>query len=176
MTWTILCYIITTKDSSNEQLIFIPDEFSENEPYTIKPISGLGEINSSVVLPDYLFVVKSTSGKASNVDPSGKISLQGNQSDYYLGVTFNNGCNLPLYTIRTNGNDETNSSLEVIEDGMVLTSDNLNNVTTTANNKYSVLIKTGITFPLATLGIAALLSASIAIITSIIKRKKNNNP
>lgn len=123
------------KDSNNERLIFIPDEFSENEPYTIKPTSGLGEINSSLVLSNYLFVAKSTSGKVVNIDPAGKIYLQGNDSDYYLGVTFNNGCNLPWYTIRANGNNATNSSLEVVSDGMILTSDNLNSTSVVANNK-----------------------------------------
>jgi len=123
------------KDNDGERIIFIPENLPTDEPITLKPLSGSGIINSSVNLTNYLFVVKADSGNKAIADPTGKISLQSNNDHYTLGVTFNEGCSLPWYTVRTSGQNANSSSLQVVSDGIILTSDNLKDVETTANNR-----------------------------------------
>ena len=110
-------------------------EESEEE-YILKPSVINSNIDASIVYSNYLVGAKTSSGKSATFDPSGKVSLEGNNSDYQLEATYNdNLSNLPWFTLIVNGNSANNSSLEVVSDGMILTSDNLKDVKTTANNR-----------------------------------------
>ncbi len=125
----------TADGTGNEFNRFILPDNNEDS-YTITPQMENGIIDSTGTFINYMVGAKTSSGKSATFDPKGKVSLEGNNSDYQLEATYNdNLSNLPWFTLIVNGNSANNSSLEVVSDGMILTSDNLKDVKTTANNR-----------------------------------------
>lgn len=127
----------TADGTGNEFNRFILPDNNEDS-YTITPQMENRIIDSTGTFINYMVGAKTSSGKSATFDPKGKVSLEGNNSDYQLEATYNdNLSNLPWFTLIVNGNSANNSSLEVVSDGMILTSDNLKDVKTTANNRSS---------------------------------------
>lgn len=67
-----------------------------------------------------------------NVD---SVEVQADNSDYEVSLTFNEGYySMPWYTVTASGDSANTVSMEQTEDGIILNSDNMENVSVSANN------------------------------------------
>lgn len=124
---------ITTDGLNSSSTIVVPDT---GEAYTITPDVENGAIHSSMTYTDYRMMVDTPSGKSATFDPSGEVSLVGNNSDYEIKLSFNDNVgNLPWFSVTAYGVNANNTSLKQAEEGMILTSDNLTDSAVVAYNR-----------------------------------------
>lgn len=85
-----------------------------------------------------LLSVKAGNGSEVNFSPKGCIEVKGTDTNYNLGITFNEGHTVTdWYTFRISGEGTDNVKLERCEGGYILGSDNLKNVSVSAHNDSS---------------------------------------
>ena len=101
-------------------------EFSQNsdEPLHLRMSSN-----------NCLFYAGSEKGKSVLFDKKGFVKVSGKSSDFYFQMTYNDNYPTDWFTIEAIGQNANNSSLRMVDNGYVLSSDNLKDVTVKMNNK-----------------------------------------
>lgn len=120
---------------------------------------GVSQANINYILPslDGEYIISDPDGNATDIDytltygnsmisaeASGaksvtfntdSVSVEADNSDYELAMTFNEGYySMPWYTITASGNEANIVSMEQTDNGVILNSDNMESVTISANN------------------------------------------
>lgn len=104
--------------------------------YTITPNNAGGEIDCFRLYENQSMSAKAKSCNSATFDDKKKeVSLDINNCDYEISLTFNDGYeNLPWSTIEVQGQKAQNASLRQINGGMLLSSDNLLNTKISGTN------------------------------------------
>ncbi|MDE6672440.1 MAG: leucine-rich repeat domain-containing protein [Ruminococcus sp.] len=124
--------------SSDSYTTYFDDNFKD-EDITIK-LDNTGECDFSMIYTNCM--VSAGGNKVSKVDmkSAGAVDLIADNSDYELSLTFNEGYyNMPWYTITASGDKANDVSMKQTENGIVFNSDNMENVTITANNTGEIV-------------------------------------
>ena len=124
----------TVEGVSNNTITYYLQDDNENE-YQIDNKFENSNIDYVGVFGDILTAVKCSAASTTIIDPNGKVDFTGNNSDYELQITSNDGIPTSYWhTIVTNGKNANKGSLEITDKGVLLKSDNLEDVTVTAKN------------------------------------------
>lgn len=112
---------------------------SSSGSYTVSAIDGRSSsIAYSLTYDNSMISVEASSAKEVTFNDD-SVKVLANNSDYTIGLTFNEGYyNLPWYTVTASGTEANNISMEQTTEGIVLSSDNLKDVTIQANNTSEV--------------------------------------
>ncbi|MBR2176216.1 MAG: hypothetical protein IJ861_04635 [Clostridia bacterium] len=98
------------------------------EPYTFEAISGWTNVDSFIAMNGYAYEVKSDAVVTYTTYPDGKIYMENYKGDYMFSAIFNEGlCSLPWFNIAVLGTGSCQSTLEIVDDGMILTEADLTN-------------------------------------------------
>lgn len=123
-------------DTNQNSTITLPE--GNEESYTIAPKNNV--LDSSINYTNYMFGVYAEAANNAKYNPNGSVEVSINDSDYTLEATFNDGYgDLPWFTLSANGSNANEASLSIEDHGMILSSDNLNDISITANNVYDTV-------------------------------------
>ncbi len=116
-----------SKPYLRHQISLLPED---QEVFTVTPQNGSTEIDGCMVLDGYYLEVVTNNAKSAVYDKSGKISIFDNIGEYYLKLGFIEGKgNLNWCSVKAIGSDAKEATLEMAPQGMILTSENLHNIT-----------------------------------------------
>lgn len=119
-------------ETSNQHTIFLPDSTA----YTVTPDQPNAKMKNSMVFENTMMMGATDSGNAITFDPAGKVTVTGNNSNYEMSLTLNDGYTvMPWFYLEAIGNQANESALERTDDGILLTSDNLSNALVTGNSR-----------------------------------------
>ena len=124
---------------------FETNDIDANVPYTIalpnisesyRLISDTGAIDYSILYQGHYLSALSEQSGTVTFSSDGKVLLETNEMGAnYLSLTANDGyCTLPWNTVEILGNDTQELSAEWTDNGVLVTSDNLENVTVVGSN------------------------------------------
>lgn len=119
-------------NTPDTETIFLPE--GNETAYTITPEDGM--IDSTITFENNMFSVYANDATSAIYDPAGTVSVELSNSSYMLNAMFNEGYgDLPWFTISAEGKKSNSASLTIATEGMILSSDNLNDTNITANNR-----------------------------------------
>ena len=132
---------------------FETNDIDANVPYTIalpnisesyRLISDTEAIDYSILYKEHYLSALSEQSGTVTFSPDGKVVLETNEvGANYLSLTANDGyCTLPWNTVEILGNDTQELSAEWTDDGVLVTGDNLENVTIVGSNDDDMQEKT----------------------------------
>ena len=108
----------------------------EEEPYTVINTGESEHLNLNVQYPNMYSYSKVTGATGISFDPAGSIRVNGAGTDYKLTMVFNDGYHTtPWYKTTIEGTDADEITMEQTEDGIVVTGDNLENITITTTDE-----------------------------------------
>lgn len=120
------------ENGSTELTILLPDK---TEKYEVINPDGKGSLDLSMNYDHYYMVANSSKCDNAEFDPNGGVSINGNEADFIVSLTGNDGyISLPWYTIAVGGSGTTNPMLTKSDNGYVFEGDNLKNITVTGRN------------------------------------------
>lgn len=124
--------------SSDSYTTYFDDNFKD-EDITIK-LDNTGECDFSMIYTNCMVSAGGSNVNKVDMKSAGAVDLIADNSDYELSLTFNEGYyNMPWYTITASGDKANDVSMKQTENGIVFNSDNIENVTITANNTDEIV-------------------------------------
>ena len=126
------CGITADGESSGSGMIILPDDDAE---YTVTPTDKALDV--SIVSDDSFLAVSADDAVSATFADNGKVEMDINSGSFAIDATFNEGeTKLPWSTVLAEGKGKGKISLELNEnkDGMILSGDDLKNVTVSARN------------------------------------------
>ena len=84
------------------------------------------------------FKAVSAAGKSAIFDKSGYVEVTGESADYSLGMVYNDSNPTDWFAVTASGVGANKASLQMVDGGYILLSDNLSDVHVTANNRENV--------------------------------------
>lgn len=119
-------------ETSNQRTVFLPDATA----YTVTPDQPDAKMKNSMVFENAMLTGATDAGKSIIFDPVGKVIVTGNNSNYEMSLTLNDGYTvMPWFYLEAIGNQANESALERTDEGVLLTSDNLSNTLVTGNSR-----------------------------------------
>lgn len=113
------------------------DLYDANASYCITQ-GSTEKLETAIQYKDSLLVGGTSAGKSIVFDKSGYVEVHGSSSDYAMSITADGEHPTDWFAVTVKGSGADLSSFKQVDDGWVVTSDNLNNVEVTVNNKYDV--------------------------------------
>ncbi|MBQ4568864.1 MAG: leucine-rich repeat protein [Ruminococcus sp.] len=80
----------------------------------------------------------SSAGSSVLFDNIGYVQVEGEAADFNISMTFDSDYPTDWFTMQVSGSGTNKASLEKVESGYVLSADNMENITVTANNKDTI--------------------------------------
>ena len=106
----------------------------EKGPYTVV-VNETGEYGIDAIFENFYLQSSSKNGNTIVFDPNGKVEITNKENENYtLSMTENNVLVGNFDTIKVKGKEAINSKLEKTTEGLLLTSDNLKNISIIGNN------------------------------------------
>jgi len=99
-------------------------------------------LNLALSYENSLLTAEADNGSKAMFSPEGCVEINGDNTNYKIGMTLNDDYPADWYTIQISGSDTDHVSLKVVEDGWIISADNLYNVTVNANNDDVEVVKT----------------------------------
>ncbi len=96
----------------------------------------IGEMDLTLDYPDSAVSVKSSNANTAIFSENGVAQVRGIDMDYTLSLTANDDYPTDWFTLSVEGENASSAKLEQVEEGYILTADNLNDVKVEAHNKY----------------------------------------
>ncbi len=93
------------------------------------------ELALSMDYEDCYLSATSMAGTSVLFDREGFVEVKGESANFNISMTFDNNYPTSWFTINVDGTGANTASLQQVEDGYILTSDNLNDIDLKANNK-----------------------------------------
>ncbi len=122
----------------NSFTTYFADDFKD-EDITLS-LENTDECDFSMIYTNCMVSAGGSKVNVVDMKSAGAVELQADNSDYTVALTFNEGYyTMPWYTVSASGNETNAVSMEKTTDGIVLNSDNMENVTITANNTDEVV-------------------------------------
>lgn len=137
---------IISFNNSNEDKLYPPFDASSSHIYDNFKVTldTLDTINMNIMYPNDLLLVNATNSKSVVYSSDGAIYLNADESEYNMEVISNDGYyTLPWYDISVSGQKADVVNLEKTDDGFILYSDNLNDITVNASTRT---YNTGVNF------------------------------
>jgi len=124
--------------SSSYYDIYLPSE----DTYVVSYPSDIN-YDVMVMFQNSLIIAKGLSISSAVFNPTGIISIEGENTDFKLSMTFGEGYyNIPWHTIEISGENTNMASLERIGDNMLITCDNMQNIIVTGENNNETITLT----------------------------------
>ena len=92
-------------------------------------------LDLSIDYENCLLEAASPAGKSIIFDYNGYVKVDGESADYAISMTYNDSYPTDWFTIEVNGENANTASLEMVDNGWILSSDNLEGIVVNANNK-----------------------------------------
>lgn len=137
-TYTVPDYGVALDENGNEiennhYTTYFGDDFKD-EDISIT-LDNSDECDFSMIYSNCMVSAGGSNVNKVDMKSAGAVEVSADNSDYEVSLTFNEGYyTTPWYTITASGDDANSVSMEQTKDGIVLSSDNMENVTVTANN------------------------------------------
>ena len=93
------------------------------------------ELSLSMDYEDCYFTASSMAGTSVLFDSEGYVEVNGESANFNLSMTLDNNYPTSWFTINVDGTGANTASLDLVEDGYILSSDNLKDINIKANNK-----------------------------------------
>jgi len=118
---------------NNSYITYFADDFKD-EDITLT-LGDTDECDFSMIYTDCMVTANGSKVNQVDMESEGAVKIQADNSDYEISLTFNEGYySMPWYTITASGDSANIVAMEKTEDGIVLNSDNMENVSVIANN------------------------------------------
>ena len=132
----------TGEDMVKESYTPLSDEEAETiDGYTLHDVDSSYILNQSVDAADlkldclnYIYKVRGSAVKTAVFDKDHKVRIDGDDTDYFLSMTVNDEQPTDWFTLSVEGGGADSVTLEMADQGYVLSSDNLSDVTVKAYN------------------------------------------
>ncbi len=149
-TYTISGLSVLKATNNKELIIFLDDNVTiegevlpsnatvilpnTNESYAIE--TSEDSINFSVAYENYFEAANVSSTGSVTFNPNGNITIEAEENtDFYVNITVDDeNYALPWYTLEITGSNSSNISTELVDDGVILASNNLVNITIYGSN------------------------------------------
>lgn len=119
--------------SCNSYTTYFDDDFKDED--IMLTLENADECDFSMIYTNCMVSAGGSNLNKVDMKSVGAVDLIADNSDYELSLTFNEGYyTMPWYTITANGDEANDVSMKQTEEGIVFNSDNMENVTVTANN------------------------------------------
>ena len=115
---------------------------SLTESYTVEPIGG-ESCQFDMLYENEMLTASVDDAKSIHFSPDGSISAMGTTGDYQLAICSNEGSyDLPWFSVSINGQNSDEISLKKVDDGILVSGSNLNNIIVTSEDTDGNIQKT----------------------------------